>query len=253
MKPALTVLALATLFASAQASAHLNVNGHQCDVGSDWNVRMQRRAFIFSRDSHQPAEIGIGGGRLFIDGREQKLSEADHARLSRFEREMTETLPVLHDIVVEAVDIAFSALTEVARGLASDPKQAVADLQSARVRVRAEMQDKPLLAFDGNAIGKVIEPVIAEFVPQIVGGAVSNALGAAFGGEKKANEFEQRMARMEQQIDRNVDARAKALEPKADELCGRLKSIDSIDDELEYRLPDGGRLDLLRVGPRDKD
>ena len=38
------------------------------------------------------------------------------------------------------------------------------------------------------------------------------------------------MNRMEQDIDRNVEKRAEALEPKADELCGRLKSIDSIDD-----------------------
>jgi len=251
MKPAL--LALALLFASAPAAAHTNVNGHQCDIGSDWAVRMHRRAFVFSRDEHQPAEIGIGGGRLFVDGKEQKLSEADHARLRQFEREMTDALPVLHDIVVEAVDIAFAALTEVARGLASDPRQAVAELQSSQAKVRAQLENRPLTAFDGDAIGKTIEPVITEFVPTIVGGAVSSALGAAFGGEKKANEFEQRMARMEQEIDRNVEARAKRLEPKADELCGRLKSIDSIDDSLEYRLPDGGRLDLLTVGQRDKD
>jgi hypothetical protein len=253
MKPTLLALGLATLFAASPASAHLNVNGHQCDIGSDWTVRMHRRAFVFSRDEHKPAEIGIGGGRLFIDGKEQPLSEADHARLRQFEQEMTATLPVLHEIVVEAVDIAFAALTEVARGLASDPKHAVAELQSSQAKVRAQLESKPLLAFDGDAIGKTIEPVITEFVPTIVGGAVSSALGAAFGGEKKANEFEQRMERMEKDIDRNVEQRAKALEPKADELCGRLKSIDSIDDSLEYRLPDGGRLDLLEVGARDKD
>jgi len=251
MKPSL--LALALLFAAAPVAAHTNIRGHQCDIGSDWNVNMHRRAFVFSREGHDPAEIGIGGGRLFVDGKEMKLSEADHQRISQIERQMTESLPVLHDIVVEAVDIAFSALTEVARGLASDPKATVADLQRAQVRVRGEMQDKPLAAFDGDAIGKVVEPVVAQFVPDIIGGAVSSALGAAFGGEQKANDFEQRMTRMEQQINRNVDKRAEALEPKADELCSRLKSIDAIDDSLEFRLPDGEPLDLLRVGPRDKD
>ena len=193
MKPTLLALSLALLFASAPAAAHMNVNGHQCDMGTDWSVRMHRRAFVFSREDHQPAEVGIGGGRLFIDGKEQHLSEADHARLREFEQQMTDTLPLLQEIVVDAVDIAFYALTDVAHGLASDPKTAVADLQKAHGRVRAEIQGRPFTAFDGDAIGKVIEPVITEFVPQIVGGAVSNALGAAFGGEKKANEFEQRM------------------------------------------------------------
>ena len=254
MKTSLLALALALAASPQFAAAHdFNVHGHDCDVGTDWSVRMHRRAFVFAREGHEPAEVGIGGGRLFIDGKEQTLSAADHARLDRFEQEMTDTLPLLREIVVEAVDIAFVALEEVARGLASDPKQAVSELHQARVKLRAEMTDRPLNAFDGDAIGRVIEPVISEFVPQIVGGAVKNALGAAFGGEKKAAEFEQRMARLEKELDRNVEARAKKLEPKADEMCERLKSIDRIDDELEYRLPEGGRLDLLRVGPSDKD
>jgi len=256
MKPTLAVLALALSFAASPApvSAHeMEVHTHSCNVDTDWSVRMHRRAFVFSREGHDPAEVGIGGGRLFIDGKEQQLSAADHARVSRIEKEMTDSLPLMHDIVVESVDIAFYALTEVARGLATDPKAAMADLQRAQVRVRAEMQNKPLAAFDGDAIGGIIEPVVQEFVPDIVGGAVKGALGAAFGGEKKANEFEARMQRMETELDRNVDARAKLLEPKAEEMCGRLQSIDRIDDELEFRLPDGQRLDLLRVGPRDKD
>ena len=257
MKP--TLLALALLAASAPYAAPAEAfdttirHDHKCDIGTDWAVRMHRRAFVFTRDAHTPAEIGIGGGRLFIDGKEAKISEADHARLRQFEQEMTQALPVLRDIVVEAVDIAFFALTEVARGLASDPKQSVAELETARSKLRAELADKPLNAFDGDAIEKVIQPVVEEFVPMIVGGAVKGALGAVFGGEKKAAEFEQRMARMEQELDRNVDARAKSLEPMAEDMCKRLRSIDLIDDAIEYRLPDGGRLDLLRVGPRDKD
>jgi hypothetical protein len=61
------------------------------------------------------------------------------------------------------------------------------------------------------------------------------------------------MERMEKELDGKVDARAKTLEPLAESMCLRMKTIDRLDDELEYRLPDGGRLELLRVGPRDKD
>ena len=254
MKPTLLALALAVAAATpGLAAANITAKGHQCNVDTDWSVRMHRRAFVFSREGHDPAEVGLGGGRLFVDGKEQKLSDADHARIARIEQEMTDSLPLLHDIVVESVDIAFFALAEVARALASDPKASVAELQRAQVKLRAEMQDKPLAAFDGDAIGHIIEPVVAEFVPQIVGGAVKNAMSAAFGGEKKANEFEQRMERMEKELDRNVEARAKLLEPLAEDMCNRLTTIDRFDDELEFRLPDGRPLDLLQVGPRDKD
>lgn len=253
MKTAALTLASALAFASAPGFADSNVNGHKCDVHSDWSVRPHRLAFVFSQDKHTPGEVGIGGGRLFIDGREQTLNAADHARIARMEAEMHAAVPQLRKVVVEAVDIAFAALTEVARGLASDPQRAVADLEQARHRVRGQMEGRPFTALDGDALGRTIEPIITEFVPQIVGGAVSGALSAAFGGEKKAQEFEKKMQRMEQELDSKVEKRAKELEPIADALCLRLQTMDRIDDELEYRLPDGGRLDLLQVGPRDKD
>ena len=254
MKPAAIALALALAFAGAPDPAHANirVNGHKCDVHSDWSVRPHRLAFVFAQEGHQPGEVGIGGGRLFIDGKEQKLSAADHARLSRMEAEMHAMLPQLRKVVVEAVDIAFAALTEVARGLAADPQRSVADLEKARARLRSQLENKPLAALDGDAIGRTIGPILGEFIPQIIGGAVSNAISAAFGGEKKTQEFEQRMQRMEKELDAKVERRARELEPLAEALCGHLQAMDRIDDELEYRLPGGGRLELLRVGPRDK-
>jgi hypothetical protein len=253
MKPAAIALALALAFAGAPAFAGSNINGHKCDVHSDWSVRTHRLAFVFAQEGHQPGEVGIGGGRLFIDGKEQQLSAADHARLSRMEAEMHAMLPQLQKVAVEAVDIAFSALVEVARGLASDPQRSVADLENARARLRRQMESRPLAALDGDAIGRTIGPILGEFIPQIVGGAVSNALSAAFGGEKKSQDFEKRMQRMEQELDAKVERRARELEPLADALCGHLQAMDKIDDELEYRLPDGGRLELLRVGSGDKD
>ncbi|MEO8161062.1 MAG: DUF2884 family protein [Arenimonas sp.] len=247
----------ALLLASPPALArdsgrHQNID-RQCNVHTDWGVSTHRRAFVFTRKEPSPTEVGIGGGRLFIDGREQKLSAADHARLTRLEAEMQALLPQLREVVVQAVDIAFTALAEVARGLASDPQHTIVDLQSAQKRVHAEMDARPLNALNGDAIAGVITPIITEYVPQIVGGAISGALQAAFGGEQKSRDFEKRMQMMEQELHSKVEQRAKALEPLADAMCQRLQAMDRLDDELEFRLPDGDRLDLLQVGPRDKD
>ncbi len=257
MKTAILASALALSFASLPATANeprtVVAGDHKCDVRSDWDVSTHRRAFVFTRDGHVPKEIGIGGGRLFVDGKEMRLGAADHARLSQLERELHAAVPQLQQLVVEAVDIAFVALAEVARGLASEPDVAIADLRQAQRKVRAQLDARPLSALDGDAVAEVIRPILTEYVPQIVGGAVKGAVKAAFGGEQGAQDFEKKMQRMEQELDAKVELRAKQLEPLAEAMCQRMKTLDRIDDELEFRLPDGGRLELLRVGPRAKD
>ena len=245
-----TVLLFAS--ASVQAGTEVHTDSHSCNVSSDYSFKPYHQAFVFSHDKPKSAEIGIGGGRLFIDGKEQTLTAADHERLRSLEGQMHALMPQLQQIAVEAVDIAFAALTEVARGMASHPAEAVANLDAAHHRVRAQMDGRPVGMFDEDSIASVVKPILSEYIPEVIGGAVSGALSAAFGGEKKANEFEQRMQRMEKELNTKVEMRAKALEPLADAMCVRLQTMDRLDNSLEFRLPDGDRLELLRVEKHER-
>jgi hypothetical protein len=249
MKAALLPLAL--LLASGAAQAHSTHDGGRigCDVKSDYSVRPYRQAFLFSREGSTPAEIGIGGGRLFIDGKEISLVEADHARLREMEGEMKAMAPQIEKVMLEAIEIAFTALTEVARGLSNTPEKTVAGLERSHRQMMAEIRNKPMGVLDGDAMEAIIEPTITKFVPDIVGGAVSTALKAAFSGEAELKKFEARIKQMESELDTRVEARAKALEPLADALCQRLNRLDSLDDALEYRLPSGEPMQLLSVDP----
>lgn len=247
-------LSAAMMLASGSVQAHSERHDHHvgCDVNSRYSVDTHRRAFVFAHDG-TPGEIGIGGGRLFIDGKEATLTAADHQRLRQMEREMHLLVPEMRKVAVEAVDIAFTALTEVARGLSSDPEHTVSRLEESRRRVRNEMTEKPLSVFNDEAMGDIVKPIITKFIPTIVGGAVNTALSVAFGGEKKAQEFEERMNRMERELETKVEARAEKLEPLAEAMCKRLHRIDDLDDSLEYRLPNGDSLQLLRVSHDDKN
>lgn len=243
------LLTLALLLAAGQAAAHedahVNLN---CDVGSDWSVAPYRSAFLFTRgEGSARTEVGIGGGRLFVDGKEVTLAGEDQRRIAGIESELHALEPELRQVGREAVDIAFSALVEVARGLSSTPDKTIAELQRGRVRALADIDRQPMGVFNGDAMEGIVQPIIERFVPDIVGGAVSSALSAAFSGEAKRNEFQARMDRMQKELDTRVDARAKALEPLARQMCGRLERMDALDNALAARLPNGEPLQLLRV------
>lgn len=248
-------LPIALLLASGMVQAHSDQGGRHasCDIGSDYSVSPYREAFVFKGEDGKPADIGLGGGRLFIDGKEQTLTPADHQRLVAFESELHALVPQMKEVAIEATDIAFTALIEVARALASDPVPAISDLEQAHVKVRRQIDTTPLFAFNDDAIGSVIEPIMTEYVPEIAGGATKMALKAVFGGEKARTAFQARMDRMGRELDTRVDARAKALEPLAEAMCQRLRKMDDLDNTLEFRLPNGQNLQLLRVDHPEKN
>lgn len=248
------LLTLALLLAAGQAVAHERDGVHMgCEIGSAWSVQPYRSAWLFTREDGPVRELAIGGGRLFVDGKEIQVADADHARIAGLESELRGLAPELRHMGREAVDIAFTALVEVARGLSSTPDKTIAELQRGRARSLAEIDRQPMGVFNGDAVEGIIEPIIEKFVPDIIGGAVSTALKAAFSGDAQRQEFQSKMDRMERELDTRVDARAKALEPLAKAVCTRLERMDALDDALEARLPGGEPLALLRVDPHHHD
>src|SRR5687768_1865388 len=119
MKRLAALILLSAMAAGAQAHDD-DHDGVQCDVHSDYSMRMHGQAYVFTRDDGPGKHVAIGGGRLFVDGKEVALTRADRERVQRFESELDRMVPRAHEVVLEATDIAFSALTEVARGFAGD-------------------------------------------------------------------------------------------------------------------------------------
>jgi Protein of unknown function (DUF2884) len=259
MKRSLVAMALLVACGSAVASGGTVVGSKDgntlstrtCDIQSDYSLTTYGSAFVFTRDDGKaPRRLSLGGGKLFVDGQEAALTSADQARVGEFEGELRQLLPEVQHVTLEAIDIAFTALTEVARGMSSDPDQAIAKLENSHRRARKEIQSRPAFVFskDGDdALAAVIDPIVSEYVPEITGSAVSLAMKMVFASDAKRADMEKRLDRMGEEIDRKVDARADKLEPLAEAMCQRMKRMDRIDNALDYRLPGGQAIELLNV------
>jgi len=245
MKRSLLASVAAAALASGVAQAH---DVHMsCDVESRFSLTTSNGAHVFSQESGRPGHVTLDHHDLIVDGHKATLSVDDQARVQQLHAEIDALMPQSQQIATEAINIAFDALGEVAKALASHPRETLARLDRSRAEALREMDARPLFLFShgDHTIDAIIEPVMTEFVPEIAGGAVSMAFRAIFASEHERDAIEARMNRMETDIDQKVDARAEALEPLADAMCQRLKRMDSLEDALDYRLPDGGRLELL--------
>lgn len=253
MQRTLLALSLALAAGSAQAhDAHRSVHT-DCDIDSRFSLSIDHGGYVFSQSSAQPSRVTLDSGELIVDGREAELSSADQARVRELESELDLLIPQARKVATEAIGIAFDALDEVAKALASHPRETLAELDRSRAVALREIDSHPAF-FLGNdnddAIEAVIQPIVEKFVPEIVGGAMSLAFHAIFASDRERDAMEARMDRMEKTLDQRIDARADALEPLADAMCQRLKRMDALDNALDYRLPGGTRLELLSVDAR---
>lgn len=218
-----------------------------CDAHSDYQVGMSGQAFVFENNDGRNTRVVLGGGQLYINGKQTALSAEDQKRLDGFETELRLLVPESRKVVTEAVSIAFDALSAVSTALSGDAGKS-AEYDKARAKALASANDPTRLPiFNDQSMRGIVEPIVSEFVPDIVGSALGFAMKAMFAGEEKAAAMEARMDAMDKDLDARIDARAKALEPLAEGMCKRIQRMDALDNALEVRLPNGKPIDFLSI------
>ena len=222
-----------------------------CDVDSDYDLSIDERSLILTRETGVPQAIVMRQGRLFVDDRWVGLDDADRQRIADFEAGAREAMPEAQAIGRDAADIAFSVLGELAAGFSSDPRAMQDKLDRARTQIDARLaRSVTATRFNGRDLGEGIGQAVSEVIPSMIGYIVSDAIGAAFSGDASRLK---RLDDLDAQIEARVQPRARALEQRADGLCRRMVELDRIDDALEFRLPDGQALNLLEARPAGRD
>jgi len=244
MRKAASALLLPLLLsAGGQAAAQVHVD--DCRIDSRYDFHLTERSVVLLDKGGSPHTVLMRQGQLFVDDRWVEVSAADARRLADYEREARAAMPLAANIAREATAIAFDALAEVAAGFGSDPETSRRRLAEARAVLDAELAKAVgPTRFDRSNLGRAIGEAVAKVVPSLVGDIVGGALRAAFSGDASRL---QRLENLDAQIEALVEPRARALEAEAQALCRRMEALDAIDEALEYRLPDGSRLDLLEV------
>lgn len=239
----LTVTCIATGIAPALAEdMKLDTS---CEIDSPYDLTIDERSVILTRENGVPKAIVMRQGKLFVDDRWVALTDADSERIADFEQGARAAMPEAQAIGRDAADIAFTVLGEVATGFSSDPKAVQAKVAKARAQIDARLaRSVTATRFDGRDLGDGIGEAVGEVIPSMIGDIVGGAIGAAFSGDTSRLK---RMEDLDAIIDAQVEPRAKVLEARAQSLCRRMEALDRIDDALEFRLADGQRLDLLEA------
>jgi hypothetical protein len=254
----LTLAIGATFGATAQAhERHVHVD--QCNFSTDYDVRVNGDGLAFSRDDGKPASVFMHDGHLRVEGRDVTVSAADSERLRQYESAVRALLPEVAGMAREGLDIGFSAMTTVATTFAEngDERQRLLlklnrERASAMQRIDAGIGAGVWMQDDmQDVIEDGVEGAVSELVSTVAAGAVRAALS---GDQSKIAALEARADSLDKSIDKEVNARADKLDARAQALCPRLTALDTLQQQMAFRLPDGSTLKLIDARPdRDSD
>lgn len=249
-----TALCLAiTTLAVAATPAHAKTRfGDDCGLDSRHSFRIEPARLVFTEDGSQRVIALLPGGDVSVDGKRLALDAADRARVEELERGMRMLVPEVKGIAIDAVAIAFEAVAHASTAFASNAAEARASAE--RITRTAQELEKAIEARQDWHAGadagleRAIEKAVGALVGDLVGNVTAMALKVALSGDEAAiAELEARADSIEKTVDKAVAKRSGELERRAQALCARLHALDGIESAIDARLPDGSRIDLVRL------
>lgn len=222
-----------------------------CGLDSKYDVSFDAGRLLFEKTGVDPAKVEMRRGRLFVDGREIALSEADSARIAKYEATVRALVPQAKAIARDAIEIAFTAVSEVAAAFSGEANASAtrARMGDVRMGLISRVDD----AFDkrpwhDDEFEEVVESSMKELLPVIIGEVVGKAVALALAGDEKgAAEVEKRVEQLEKDIERRIDTQTQQLAARAAALCPMVAELGAIELAMEMKLDNGKRLRLIEI------
>lgn len=241
---ALSILLALPVLAQAEDKTQPQLSSHQCGISTDFNVLVDGGGVWLYRDQGVPQEVFFHDGELSVDRQVRTVSEDDAQRLRELEYQARLLMPEAAGVARESVEIGFDALAGVVHTLTGSARQvrkveryrsdALAHVDSTLGRGRWDQE-----VFDETFEAKLEDA--AESMTASLGRSVMWTVLTG-GGER----MEKRAQKMEAELEQQLEQRARGLEARADGLCTRVRSMDALQAQLQFRYQ-GEPLRLLHV------
>ena len=248
------MLSFATTFMLAAVGGVHATDGHShhlsCSFKSDYDVQVQDQGIAFTRNTGTPAKIFMHDGALQVDGRNVSVSAADASRLRDYESQVRELVPAVAAITRDGVEVGYSALTTVVATLAENGDERTRLLHELRERHNEALQhiDGTLgngiwaATDEGGLFGGHMQNTVEDMVSTVTADVVKDALS---GNSNRLAALQARTDALATTLDKAVNAPANKLGQRAESLCPHFSQLEHLQQQFQFRLPNGERLQLI--------
>jgi len=253
----LIAVTLLSVFLSKALYAH-----DSCDVELEAGVTINESSIeFFDSDKKKQTLYKIDDNNLIVDGDYVSLNDEQQALVEQYSSNIRAMVPQVRNIALEGVDLAlegvnlaFNELLGEGNDIGADLTQELSSLKE-EVATRFTVENGFTIGENGldndELLGDEFEQRIESAVEKAVMGSMGSllvALGQEMlfsGGDTDA--FETRMESFGENIEHEMESRAKKIEQKAELLCLDVIEIDKIEDQLQASIESLEDINVITV------
>jgi hypothetical protein len=221
-----------------------------CTYNTQYDVQIEPDGLVFTRDHGTPGNVFMHNGKLRVDGRDVPVSSADAARLRDYEQQVRELVPTIAAIARDGVNIGYSTLSTMVATFTENGDD--------RMRYQQQLHDKQVVALqwidngldkgiwkvddDSRAFGADMQQTVADMTADVMRNVVANALS---GDTSRLATLQEQSSSLGASLEKALKGPAWQLAQRAQEVCPRLANLDRVQQQFQFRLAHGERLELL--------
>lgn len=223
-----------------------------CHTSSDYDITVTETGLQFERKNPAGQRLEMRRGELAIDSRAVVLGADDRKRVAAFESRVRELVPKVKTIAQRGVDLMVMAIREEA--VSAAPESASQPDINARVDARARQLKLKIARsttskeWHADALQGDLAALLSDVAPLLTGDLARQALDRTLKGDLAGViALKDRAVALRGSLERRVRAKLDLLQPDIGRLCPALRELDRLENSVTQRLPDGSRLNLIKL------
>ena len=236
---------------SSNVAANVHMDLDECNIELNYDLSISPEHILIIDEDQTQIDI-YQDKMLFIKGEQVNLNSEQQRLVRQYSLGIRNAVPEVSKIAVEAVSIAYEGIN-AALGDHIDTTETKEKFDQLEQRIEERFtshnghysfkQGEFQTSVEDEEVDALVEDIVEEMVPQLIGGIMANMSKAIMSGEADFSEYEN----IGDNVEKEVEARAAVLEKRANEFCYSLKEVDEIENNLVASNSKFRYFDVLEV------
>lgn len=233
-----------------------------CDMELEGGLRITKDALEFTQGDTAQYKI-LKDQTLWSKGRQVKLNEQQQMLVAQYATGIRALVPEVRQLSLEGVDLAAQAMNLVFQEFLEPGSATTQKIAKEFTLLRADIEQgfiagKPINinqqgVSDGDFLGTGFEQRIGNIVEasgkEISWDVIKSVVSAVFSGDEKASNFETRMNKFGEKMEREMNARSAKLEKQGKSVCRSVAALDAKEEMLKVSIKEISQFNLIKMKP----